>query len=197
MLQALSWRPWRCWVCQDLVDVNWEVDGQLESATDVPSHLVQRSKTKPLAQPATSGVSRTETERTRLRQLMQTFVERGMAGVSCELVANDGSRRRGVYSIDEQLSRVTFESPNTTDQVIQFTDVSSVCRAEDHDLSPPMFGALCVEERNRLLKIVYTDSLKRVVFFLEATNSDAQRFMTCVRILRRYTEDLDNGRQGL
>lgn len=184
-MAAAPWWSWHCWVCQDA-----HVDSSLEVEVQSAKGDFQKPLAPPLASPR-------DQERSRLRELVKTFVHRGMEGVFCELVDETGSTRSGMYHIDERLNSVTFElvednvGPRAK-HVVPFCQVSEVLRPEDGEA--PFSGALKTlnaEQRKKLLKVVYhTEHMaKRHVCFLEATNSDRQRFMTCVRILRRYMDE--------
>lgn len=155
-------------------------------------------------------------ERVRLRELMKSFVNRGMKGVACELVDEiTGSLRPCTYLIDERLQRLTFE-PDATDLAdgpplpghdVHFALVIEVLRPEDGEDRFPeaALNELSEEQRKRLVMLVYstdpgtTDPLTAPVnldssavdkvCFLETTPVDRQRFLTCVRILRRYMEE--------
>jgi len=71
--------------------------------------------------------------------------------------------------------------------------VNAVYRPEDCEAPFPegLMNVLNADQRKRLVMVCYTSNLveKQKVCFLESTATDRQRFLTCMRILRRYMDE--------
>lgn len=214
----------RCWVCQggefdeDGQEVRVKKPGAGAAGDPPPrpsSLLVAQSayaKTPSSAEPSMEQTpSRSpddkvdkDQERQRLRELMKEFANRGMQGVRVELLNNAAdSLRPGCYHLDEKLEGLTItpvDDPSAGSQAILFMHVIQVLRAVDVEplqqagFSGETLQALSVDQRNRLLVIVYNETEdpdnQRVTCFLEASAADRKRFVTCVRILRQYIAEV-------
>eukprot|EP00747_Dinoflagellata_sp_TGD_P168267 gnl/TRDRNA2_/TRDRNA2_194241_c0_seq1.p1 gnl/TRDRNA2_/TRDRNA2_194241_c0~~gnl/TRDRNA2_/TRDRNA2_194241_c0_seq1.p1 ORF type:complete len:240 (+),score=39.66 gnl/TRDRNA2_/TRDRNA2_194241_c0_seq1:87-806(+) len=155
-------------------------------------------------------------ERARLREVMKSFVNRGQQGVPIELVDETlGSVKRGTYHIDERLQKIILKeegadppgiggctgdneclpdgSGRSSAHVVMLSRLIDVLRPEDGDTSfpPGAMMELSEDQKKRLVMVQYSTEAqdKCQVLFLEATPVDRQRFLMCVRILRRYMEE--------
>jgi len=222
-----DWLPWKCWICEgnDFDESQMEVKVSQSKGTDLPPRAGgdaampapnwnMPSAVAPAAKfprgaegsqssGASAGSPRNQ-ERARLRELMKSFVNRGMKGVSCQVVDEaTGALRPRTYIIDERLQRVSFQPDSSDASVneqsfashnVHFAQVNEVLRPEDgEDRFPPeALAAMSEDQRKRLVMLVYSvgePDPECKVIFLEASFADRQRFLTCVRILRQYMDD--------
>lgn len=83
---------------------------------------------------------------------------------------------------------------------VAFAEVKEVIRASEADsrIPPEVFMSLSAEQRARFIMVIYTteDKKQQQFCFLEASSNDRQRFVTCMRILRRYMDD-HNGKDTI
>lgn len=215
------WQCWVCQ--DSCVDASLEMEVQHSKFGDSAPRPQQRTgplggpaetySSRSTAGPMATGArpeSPRDQERVRLRELMKAFVHRGMGGVACEVVDASGRVSTGLYSIDERLSCMSFELPPRSDgegteehggsppyHIVPFSLVTEVCRPEDGEgaFGEATLQALDEDRRKRLVKLIYRTETgaSNHLCFLEATNTDRQRFITCVRILRRYMDEKADG----
>jgi len=175
-----------------------EVFGQTQS-----THKASASSSAP----ADARPPPREHERSRLRELMKEWVNRGMAGVDTAQLDEEGALRNAYYRIDPKLQYMSFavvgeEAPDDSfgpfnERSASFGQiVEALCgrEAKLSDACPQgeALEGLSDEAILRLVLVVYSAGLsndRKQVCFLEATPEDAQNFVTCVRILRRYMEE--------
>jgi hypothetical protein len=230
MSQWLPWKCWVC-QGNDFDESNLEVKVPHKKATAAPPDQgsSSASSASPSAEPSKNwmppviGVAATaaapaereppqsrsgsgapsprDQERARLRELMKSFVNRGMKGVSCHVVKGaDGVLSAATYIIDERLQRLSFSpdpsssEPSSLSHDVHFAQVSEVLRPEDDEARFPssVLEALNEEQRKKLIMLVYSGGSSESepnVLFLENSAVDRQRFLTCVRILRRYMDE--------
>eukprot|EP00930_Biecheleria_cincta_P089440 TRINITY_DN78747_c0_g1_i1.p1 TRINITY_DN78747_c0_g1~~TRINITY_DN78747_c0_g1_i1.p1 ORF type:complete len:249 (+),score=53.32 TRINITY_DN78747_c0_g1_i1:53-799(+) len=161
------------------------------------------------ASPRTPLLSPREHERQQLRELMKGFASRGMQGVPIHLVDEiSGELIPASYRIDERLQCISFVaeesptlrfsgSPSHSSTIEQVVEVVQADEASPH-LELAAWGQLTEMERQRLLVLTYSieppasiEPLeRRKVCFLEASEEESRHFATCMRILRRYFQDV-------
>jgi len=218
-MEISEWLPWRCWVCQggEFDESQQEVKvpqikngGLTYAAPNIPvtsprgNSFLGRSDGG--RSPRSSSLQEEE-ERARLRELMKIFVTRGMQGVECELLDEaSGTLRLSAYRIDERLRSLAFQPSGPSQgendgrsadrHIVKFAEVSEVLRTPDADTRLPeaSLRVLSEEQRRRLVVLIHGPEWDkpRHVAFLEASEQDRQKFLTCVRILRRYMDEQGN-----
>eukprot|EP00747_Dinoflagellata_sp_TGD_P050865 gnl/TRDRNA2_/TRDRNA2_147015_c0_seq1.p1 gnl/TRDRNA2_/TRDRNA2_147015_c0~~gnl/TRDRNA2_/TRDRNA2_147015_c0_seq1.p1 ORF type:complete len:239 (-),score=38.55 gnl/TRDRNA2_/TRDRNA2_147015_c0_seq1:35-751(-) len=209
-LDWTDWLPWRCWVCQarsaggesqnevsvtpmaeeslDPSQLSGGTERNLRSSNGVPIIAVGE-------QPYASGAlgSPRDTERAMLREVMKNFVHRGQQGVQIDIVDGmQGSLKRGTYQLDGGLQHITVkeDGADSISHVVMMKNLVDVHRPEDAGSLFPrgVLMRLSEDQKTRLILMQHrTESQeKRDIFLLEVSPMDRQRFLMCIKILRRY-----------
>eukprot|EP00927_Polykrikos_kofoidii_P047161 TRINITY_DN41262_c0_g1_i1.p1 TRINITY_DN41262_c0_g1~~TRINITY_DN41262_c0_g1_i1.p1 ORF type:complete len:302 (-),score=53.80 TRINITY_DN41262_c0_g1_i1:50-886(-) len=169
------------------------------SGDDGVGDIASGSVPSPVSEGKAPEPSNGEQERARLSELMKAFVNEGMIGVNCEMFDCDDGLRPGSYRIDDKLQFLTFSFANGPEEivcehVVPFGSVSDVLRFEcsaESRFRGAAVQKLTDDEKGRLLLIVFTDASSKTnkLYFLEQSAGNRQRFLTCIRILRRYMDE--------
>lgn len=132
-------------------------------------------------------------EKARLQELVKKFAKSAVQGVPCELVLESGMTR-GKYKIDKKLQKMTMESEaqGTANYTFMVSSIQEIHRMEDGEVHfpPNARQTLGPDERARALAISYTNDAGQpgTVCFLENGATDKERFLTCMKILRLYSQ---------
>merc|ERR1711871_773675 len=99
----------------------------------------------------------------------------------------------GKYKVDKKLQKMTMEydGPGGADVSFLISSIREIYRTEDgSDKFPSHAKILLDSEKERALAIHYTNETGQdgILCFLENDHMDKERFLTCMKVLRLYSQ---------
>lgn len=202
-----------CCACQDPEEKKQQIvyDPVLESqgaefpddpnAKSYPTYNPQESSgagaSPPSSQRSVSSLSPEEKarEKARLQELVKSFAKRAVQGITCTLVTDSGALRPAKYHIDKRLQKLMIkvedQDPPDFSRTCPLAQITEIYRPEDGEhFFPKTVQDLNDDQKKRLLMISYTGerSASERFLFLENDTFDRERFLTCMKILRFYSQ---------
>lgn len=125
-------------------------------------------------------------KRQRLQQVLKEFCTEAVRGVNCQMLdAKTGRKMAATYSIDPDLTRITFdpEEHDGRNHIVDVDEIEDVCGHETASalLHQKVQKDLTPELLQRLIVVVLRD---RQVAFLEQDALRRERFAMCAKLLR-------------
>lgn len=159
----------------------------------------KQAEEPPLSQRSQSSLTPEEkaAEKARLQDLVKTFAKNAVQGVACQLLEEQTGRMVAAkYNIDKQLKKMTVKSTEegvSLQHVVPLACIQEIYRIEDGEGSFPKTAQnVNPPDLDRILMCLYTpdertQQSQRLCFF-EASPMDKERFLTCMKILRLYSQ---------
>lgn len=130
-------------------------------------------------------------EKARLQELVKSFAKRAVQGIRCTAVdVNTGECVAAKYSVDRKLQQLILSVIGQSDEVCYLAQIAEIYRIDDGDefLPKPILSRLSQADQERMLYIVHGPQQEKQLCILENDIDDRERFVTCVKILRLYSQ---------
>lgn len=137
-------------------------------------------------------------ERASLQELVKDFVASATIGVRCIYIdLSSGGMANAEYMIDPSLTSLTVSLLNGGSFSSAMTKITEVHLYTEFGLQLPVMQRLPDHDRNRavLVQVQGPDNDQQWLCILEKSSEAAERFLTCIEILRLYASDMEGKRR--
>lgn len=132
-------------------------------------------------------------ERAALQDLVKEFVSVATTGVRCVYIdLSTGGMANSEYSLDQSLTHLSVSLENGNAFSCGLQKVREVHLYDELGIQLPALDRFSEAERSRaiLVQVEGPDGDQQWLCLLEATMEAAERFLTCIEILRLYAADV-------
>jgi len=180
----------------DAIAVLHQQPGAAPAAPEQTTAAAGKAEEPPLSQRSQSSLTPEEkaAEKARLQELVKNFAKNAVQGMPSQLMDEGGGLVQAKYQIDKHLKKMTIcqiPEGGGMQHVVPLSGISEIYRIEDGEgLFPTAALNLQSQDIERVLMVMYTDDYGQAhqFCFFEASAVDKERFLTCMKILRLYSQ---------